>query len=147
MSTRPSRTSTTARRVVAGLVPHSNPEDVARAALAEAERRGCRVAFVQVLPPGLGTDDRADADLVTFDAAVEAVRGRGRVTFSFETAEGDPAEVLLERSRGAQALVVGEDLAVTGARVARDCAEHATCDVVTVPRRTGSGRRPTGIPG
>lgn len=136
MTTHPSHTTplaTTAPTVVAGMVPHGDPHDVARAAVAEAGRRGCRVTFVQVLPPGLDAAERADADDLTFRAAVEALRGRGRVSFSFEAADGDAAEVLLDRSRGAQALVVGEDVA--GATVARDCAQRAACDVVVVPRR------------
>ena len=134
----------TAPGVVAGLVPHGRPDEVARAAVAEAERRHCRVTFVQVLPTGLSTEDRADADALTFRAAVAALHGRSRVSFAFEAAQGDAARVLLARSRTAQALVVGED--VTGATVARDCRERASCDVLTVGSRTVAPAQGAGIP-
>lgn len=127
-----------ASSVVAGLTNNGALLEIARAAVVEAERRGARVRFVQVLPPGASPDERADADLLTFRAALQALHGRSRVAFTFETVDGDPAEVLVGRSSDAVSLVIGEDAPDDGHAVARYCREHAACEVITVPGSVGA---------
>ena len=118
--------------VVAGLVHNGSAEAVARAAVREAVRRGCRVRFIQVIPPGLNEEDRADADRGTFRAALRALRGQSRVPCSFEVLEGEAGRILCERSRQAGILVIGRDLPDAVDHVAGYCQVHAECDVLTV---------------
>jgi hypothetical protein len=118
--------------VVAGLVNNGVAGAVARAAVREAARRGSRVRFVQVLPVGLTEEERADADRETFRVALRALRGQSRVPCSFEVLEGDPAKILVDRSRRASILVVGRDTPDSADHIAGYCQEHAECDVLTV---------------
>ena len=118
--------------VVAGLVNDGSALGVARLALAEAVERGGRIRFVQVVPPGLGADERADADEGTFHAAMVALRAHPRVRSSFEVVVGDVSETLVEHSREAGVLIVGQDDPGSAARVADYCREHADCEVRVV---------------
>jgi nucleotide-binding universal stress UspA family protein len=118
--------------VVAGLVNDGSALEVARVALAEAVERGGRIRFLQVVPPGLGADDRAEADEGTFHAAMVALRAHPRVRSSFEVVVGDVAQTLVEHSREAGVLVVGEDDPASASRVAVYCREHADCEVRVV---------------
>lgn len=118
--------------VVAGLVNDGSALGVARVALAEAVERGGRIRFVQVVPAGLGADERAKADEGTFHAAMVALRAHPRVRSSFEAVVGDVAATLVEHSREAGVLVVGKDDPASAARVADYCQEHADCEVRVV---------------
>ena len=118
--------------VVAGLVNDGSALAVARAALAEAQERGGRITFVQVVAPGLGAEERADANEGTFHAAMVVLRGHPQVHSTFEVVMGDVAQTLVNRSRDAGILIVGEDDPASRAGVARYCQEHADCEVRTV---------------
>ena len=118
--------------VVAGLVNDGSALGVARVALAEAVERGGRIRFVQVVPAGLGADERAEADEGTFHAAMVALRAHPRVRSSFEVVVGDVAETLVAHSREAGVLVVGKDDPASTVRVADYCREHADCEVQVV---------------
>ena len=120
------------RDVVAGLVNDGMAAAVAGAAVREAVHRAARVRFVQVLPAGLSTEDRAEMDVAMFAVALRALHRQRRVPCTFETVEGEAAQMLVERSRGAAVLVVGRDSPHAVVRVGQYCHEHADCDVLTV---------------
>jgi hypothetical protein len=121
-----------ARDVVAGLVNDGMATFVAGAAVREAVHRGSRVRFVQVLPTGLTAEDRSEMDVAMFGVALRALHRQRRVPCTFETVEGDAAQTLVERSRGAAVLVVGRDAPDAVEAVGKYCQEHAGCDVLTV---------------
>jgi hypothetical protein len=120
------------RDVVAGLVNDGLATLVAGAAVREAVHRGARVRFIQVLPTGLSAEDRSERDVAMFGVALRALHRQRRVPCTFETVEGDAAQTLVERSRGAAVLVVGRDLPDCVVRVGQYCQENACCDVLTV---------------
>lgn len=120
------------RDVVAGLVNDGMAALVAGAAVREAVHRAARVRFVQVLPRGLSTEDREEMDVAMFGVALRALHRQRRVPCTFETVEGEAAQMLVERSRGAAVLVVGRDAPDAVVRVGQYCQEHAGCDVLTV---------------
>lgn len=120
------------RDVVAGLVNDGMAAVVAGAAVREAVHRTARVRFVQVLPVGLSSEDRAEMDVAMFGVALRALHRQRRVPCTFETVEGEAAPTLVERSRGAAVLVVGRDAPDAAVRVGQYCQEHADCDVLTV---------------
>ncbi len=121
--------------VVAGLVNDGSAVGVAGAAVREAIRLGTTVHFVQVMSRTLSEADLADSDRATFSAALRALRGHPRTPSTFELVQGDPQEVLVERSRGAAVLVIGEDASTPAASVADYCLRHARCTVQTVSPR------------
>ncbi len=92
--------------VVAGLVNGDCAFPVAEAAVARAGELGCAVRFVHV--ETVPWDADAESDGVIFAAATRALRSRD-VPATFEVVRGDSADILLERSRTARALVVGAD--------------------------------------
>ena len=118
--------------VVAGLGNDGSALGVARVALAEAVDRGGHIRFIQVVPAGLGADERAEADEGTFHAAMVALRAHPRVRSSFEVVVGDVAQTLVEHSRDAGVLVVGKDDPASAPGVAGYCREHADCEVRVV---------------
>jgi hypothetical protein len=120
------------RDVVAGLTNDGMATLVAGAAVREAVHRRSRVRFVQVLPTGLSADDRSELDVAMFGVALRALHQQRRVPCTFETVEGDAAETLVERSRGAAVLVVGRDAPDAAIFVGKYCQAHAECDVLTV---------------
>jgi hypothetical protein len=120
------------RDVVAGLVNDGMAAHVAGAAVREAVHRAARVRFVQVLPPGLSSEDRAEMDVAMFGVALRALHRQRSVPCTFETVEGEAAPTLVERSRDAAVLVVGRDAPDADVRVGEYCQEHARCDVLTV---------------
>jgi hypothetical protein len=120
------------RDVVAGLVNDGVAPLVAGAAVREAVHRAARVRFVQVLPVGLSSEERAEMDVAMFGVALRALHRQRRVPCTFETVEGEAAQTLVERSRGAAVLVVGRDAPDAPVRVGQYCQEHAECDVLTV---------------
>lgn len=127
------QTDNTNAEVLAGLVNDGSADWVAEAAVRLALELGCRVHFVQVLDKHLVPDPGADADPPTFHAALRALHGHPRLSSTFEVVTGDPGPVLVERSRHAQALVIGEDGATVRSSTARCCQQHARCAVRTVP--------------
>jgi len=140
--------------VVAGLVNDGMATLVAGAAVREAVHRGSRVRFVQVLPVGLSAEDRTELDVAMFGVALRALHRQRRVPCTFETVEGDAAQTLVERSRGAAVLVVGRDAPDAVDCVGRYCQEHASCDVLTVADPDpslelagGTGARSSDAPG
>ena len=120
------------RDVVAGLVNDGSATLVAGAAVREAVHRGTRVRFIQVLPTGLSAEDRSERDVAMFGVALRALHRQRRVPCTFETVEGDTAQTLVERSRGAAVLVLGRDSPGAVERVGQYCQEHSFCDVLTV---------------
>jgi hypothetical protein len=133
-----------ARDVVAGLVNDGMATLVAGAAVREAVHRGSRVRFVQVLPVGLNPEDRSEMDVAMFAVALRALHKQRRVPCTFETVEGDAAQTLVDRSRGAAVLVVGRDAPDAVDAVGKYCQEHASCDVLTVADPDSSSR-PAGM--
>ncbi len=129
----PSYTGIVARDVVAGLLSAEGAQTVARAAVQEAATRGARVRFLQVVPPV--ADGQAQVPEVveetnaTFTASLRALREYPRVPVTFEVAEGDPGEVLVEHTADAGVLVLSASLP---ADLAAYCHRHAHCDVLTV---------------
>ncbi|GAB3589182.1 hypothetical protein GCM10027446_00820 [Angustibacter peucedani] len=130
--TRPTSPPRAVADVVAGLVNDGSAAAVAGAAVHEAARRGARVRFLQVVPPGSSDEERAEIDRATFRAALQGLRGVRRLPCTFEVVDGDAAEVLVARSRGAGLLVVGRDLPASDHDVAQRCQRLAACDVLTV---------------
>lgn len=124
--------SSAAHDIVAGLTNDGSAYPVARAAMTQALRRGGRVRFVQVAATGLSTEERDEVDRATFRAALKAMKGATRVPCTFEVAAGDPATTLVERSQGAELLVVGHDVPGAAHLVAMHCLADATCDVLAV---------------
>ena len=79
------------------------------------------------------------------DKSLEEVGAAGSgVAVSTHVSEGQPADVLLEAAREAEMLVVGSR-GLGGFRglllgsVSQQCAQHASCPVVVVPAKAGSG--------
>jgi len=130
------------RDVVAGLVNDGMATMVASAAVREAVHRGARVRFVQVMPVGISAEDRSERDLAMFGVALRALHWQRRVPCTFETVEGDAAQMLVERSSGAAVLVVGRDAPDAVVRVGQYCQENAACDVLTVTGPDSSALEP-----
>lgn len=116
--------------VVAGLVNDDVASLVATSAVALASELGCRVRFVHVVRSDV---DRDDGDSTVFETAMRALRGT-KVQAAFEVIAGDPADVLVDRSRVARALVIGCDRPGVAEdecepSTARLCQAAALCDV------------------
>jgi nucleotide-binding universal stress UspA family protein len=94
--------------------------------------RRCAVRFVQVVGADLDAEARTEADAATFQAALTALRGHPRLRCTFEVVSGSPGRKLVERSRRATVLVVGDDRPGSGASVAAYCQRHAACCVQLV---------------
>jgi hypothetical protein len=125
--------------VVAGLVNDRSVEQVAATAVRLARELEARICFVQVVPEGTEPAERAEIESAAFAVALKALRGSPRVHASFEYPSGDPGRLLVERSRNALGLVVGEDdldAPQGSGGVARFCLDEAGCQVHVVSRRT-----------
>ncbi|MEI2732396.1 MAG: hypothetical protein V9G08_10435 [Dermatophilaceae bacterium] len=118
--------------VVASLSNDGRAEIIARVAVAEARRRGARLRFLQVVQDGLTADERADADQSTFRGAVRALRGFRGIPCRFELVTGDPTPVLVDLSRNASVIIVGDDTE-TGTHAAEACRALGSCPVISVP--------------
>jgi len=116
---------------VAGLLNDGRAEAVARVAVAEAQRRGARLRFVQVVDQDVTPEERADADQATFRAAVRALRGYRGIPCRFEVVTGDPTDTLVDLARSAAALIVGADDSPRS--LALRIATLVSCPVVAVP--------------
>lgn len=108
---------------------------VAATAVRVARQLGGRVRFVQILPRALVDEARAAAETALFTTALRALHGRPQVQATFEAPTGDPAAVLVARSRGALRLVVAEPHPHRGhpESVTAYCVAHAACPVEVVP--------------
>jgi hypothetical protein len=123
------------REVVAGLVNDRSISAVAAAAVCMARDLGAHVRFVQVVPVGTAPEERAEIESTAFSVALNALHGRPRIKATFEYPTGDPALLLVERSRGALGLVVGADsvgMYAGPGTVAQYCQDHAGCRVYVV---------------
>lgn len=122
--------------VVAGLVHNGMAHLVALAAVREAVRRGSRVRFLQVLPAGLSDEERAGVEAALFSIAIRALHAQPRVPCTFESVVGTPATTLVEQTRHAALLVVGQDTPESHESsqvpVAEYCQEHCECGVLVV---------------
>lgn len=121
------------REVIAGLISGESAPAVAAAAVLEAVHRGTTVRFLQVTPEAPEHQINTAADAAVFSGALHALHRHSRIHSTFETVRGQPRHVLVQRSRGASLLVVGEDQATTEGSIAHYCRQHAYCDVATVP--------------
>lgn len=126
----PATTRLRQAEVVAGLTNNGSARLVARAAVREAERLGTMVRFLHVTTAHAQLQGGDPGD-TAFAAALEALHHHSRVRCAFEVASGDPGRVLVERSRGAHLLVLGDD-GPREADVTAYCREHAGCIVHTV---------------
>lgn len=105
----------------------------------EAARRQLPLRVVTVSPPA----EALDAITAAIAARLRARKPALPLDISLVTRAGDPGEVLLEESRGAEALVLGQHGSGTIRRrlpslgsVSRWCVAHLVGPVVIVPRRT-----------
>jgi nucleotide-binding universal stress UspA family protein len=106
----------------------------------EAARRSLPVRVVTVSPAA------TVLDAITGTVAMR-LRAQPPIDITLVTRAGDPGEVLIEESRGAEALVVGQHGAGTIRRrlpalgsVSRWCVAHLVSPVVVVPRRPSRRR-------
>lgn len=118
--------------VIVALFPGDSVTAVARAAVREASGRGARLRFVQVhgVSPA---HDREQEDEATFAAALRALREYPRLPVTFESVDrsGDLEAMLIERSRHAAVLVLGNS-SDDEHRLAAHCQRYAGCDVLLV---------------
>lgn len=132
-------------RVVVGVDDSDISRTVVRRARDEAERLGARLVAVAVCPMPAYWGDSYEATALLAAEGREQVRNRAEALVEdflgpgvgVQVAEGNPAEVLLDRSAGAALLVVGSRSrsTLTGTvlgSVALHCAVHATCPVMVV---------------
>ncbi len=139
-------------RIVVGLDGSASAKEALRWAADEAERRGDVVEVVYVWDnpyrdmwlPKLRTEDPLAHFRVALDTTVSSVLGerppggeRPPVEVTTEVVEGHVAQVLVDRARGADMLVVGSrgHGGLAGAflgSVSFSCAAHAPCPVVVV---------------
>lgn len=112
----------------------------------EAFRWACDEAVRRRLPLRVVTVSPTEAtlDAVTGTVAMR-LRAKPSIDITLVTRAGDPGEVLIEQSRGAEALVVGQHGSGTIRRrlpalgsVSRWCVAHLISPVVVVPRRMKS---------
>ncbi len=144
--------STNRPRIVVGTDGSSGSRRALRWALAEAELRGAEldvVHAIQLYAVSLGVPTYPTAHMHYPYDVEEAGRhlldqelaelpvGRGEVAVHGELVEGRPAAALIERSLGAELLVVGSRglggfSGLLLGSVAQQCAQHAHCPVVVV---------------
>jgi nucleotide-binding universal stress UspA family protein len=112
-------------------------------ATAEASRRALPLRVVTVSPPA----DALDAITAAVAARLRAEQPAPPVDISLVTRAGDAGEVLLEESRGAEALVLGQHGSGTIRRrlpslgsVSRWCVAHLVSPVVVVPKQPKTRR-------
>jgi hypothetical protein len=132
--------SQTHGEVLAALANDGSASAVARAAVEESLSRRTGLRFLHVLDPNDSSPwADADADEVTFNAALQAVHGCPRIRFTFESVVGDPVTELVARSVDTALLILGENAVGEGPahEVARDCLRRAACEVRLVPRPDG----------
>ncbi|WP_406830708.1 universal stress protein [Pedococcus sp. KACC 23699] len=140
----PVHSDTSGPEVVIGLVNDGQAFTVALRGVELAAELGASVRFVQVVPVGLSSADRAEAESSTFAAGLKALRHGHHRGATFESPGGDPGQLLVARSARAVGLVLGEDRARGDATehsdVAEYCRAHALCPVHVVPRTGASAQ-------
>lgn len=142
--------------VVVGVDGSAGSEDALRWAASHAAREEVRLRLVhahvpwsQQYPfdlttggPGLDAADargRAAAESLLGDAAARA-RAEHDADVVTELVEGDAAKALIDRSAGAELLVVGARglggfAGLLLGSVSQRCVQHAVCPVVVIPQR------------
>lgn len=155
--------------VVVGVDGSANGREALRFALAEAALRGARLAVVHswsipsltatgigMIPAfGLLREELSAAAAETLESELERVaEGAPRVELERQVVQGDAAGALVERSAGADLLVVGTRGHGTVAStvlgsVSRACLHHAACPVavVNVAHHAEHGRIVVGVDG
>ncbi len=118
--------------VVAGLVHDGHTAMVAEAAVHQAALRGCRIRFLQVLPPGLTAEDHAGVEAALFKIAIDALRLSPRLACTFESVVGTPHTALVSETRRAALLVLGPDDPGAAVSVAEYCTVHCACEVLVL---------------
>jgi len=126
--------------------------------LVEAARLGARLVVLAVCPPPAYWGDGYEVTAFLAAEGRDEVRSQAQALVEdvlgpeadVQVAEGNPAEVLLDRSAGAALLVVGSRSRnkLTGTvlgSVALHCAVHATCPVMVV--HPDDGASPAGTAG
>lgn len=156
-------------RIVVGVDGTVASAAAVRWAVAEARLRRAAVHLVHARdhypngrapyasPPGAAADEDSTAATRLLAAAVrDARRGLLPGRFSFEVTDGPPARVLIDRSAGADLLVLGAARPAAGSPaegpramgpVARACLRSAHCPVVTVPVVTVTAPAQACLPG
>lgn len=134
------------RRIVVGVDGSTSSVEALRLAVELAGTWSARVEAISVWQPYYGTvelpgpiedlEAKAEAALVDAMAAIEP----GDVDVTPVVVDGDAAEVLIERSQGADMLVLGTRGrgGFTGlllGSVSQKCAHHATCPVLIARER------------
>ena len=142
------------KTIVVGVDGSEGSERALRFAFEEARLRGAAIRAVAVwhIPaaaysggfapviPDVSTFEQAARERL--DASVARMQEEAAgLEIELVVAEGQPAEILVEQSAGAELLVVGSR-GLGGFRelllgsVGHQCAHHATCPLVIVPRPT-----------
>lgn len=137
------------RRIVAGVHGSAGSLAALRWAVREAALRDARLLVVRAWEDPARTAapyaspfrrhgdhvDRAAAATALREAVQAAMGGRPPATVDFEVVEGLPARVLLDRSAGADLLVIGaagDPVYSSIGAVAQACLIHAPCPVAVV---------------
>ena len=145
--------------ILVGIDGSESSRAALRFALAEARQRGTSVRAVGVwhvpvtaygsafVPANLTL--REDLETAARDGLQRAIADAAAADVEIETAvkEGQPADVLLKEAQAAELLVVGSR-GLGGFRglllgsVSQQCAHHAPCPLVIVPRARDQGPDP-----
>jgi nucleotide-binding universal stress UspA family protein len=145
--------------IVVGVDHSAGAKEALRFALEEAQLRQAMLRAVHAWQfgyiagmgmqgglPAIGGElhEFRDAAAVALDATLrEAIPDAGDVQVERRVAEGAPAAVLVEESRGADLLVVGSRghggfAQLLLGSVSQQCAHHAECPVVIVRSKAGT---------
>lgn len=130
--------------VVAGLINDGSAEAVAQAAVDLSFRHGAPIRFVHVVPPGTPESAIRDAKDVVFAEALRSLRHGDRQRVTFESPRGDAGPTLVQRSRHALVLVVGEDKTEDpepSRGISSYCLAHAHCHVLVVASQAQAVRQ------
>lgn len=145
----------TAGGIVVGVDGSQSSAAALRWALDEAERTGAAVRAVTAwetptnwgkpVPVYPGDHPEVDVEARLARIVGDSTAGRPSLRVTREVVEGHPAQVLIDRARGADLLVVGQRGfggfagTLTGS-VSQKCVHHASCPVVVVPPEEGDDR-------
>ena len=121
--------------VVAGVDGSPNSLAALRRAIVQASERGTGLEMIYVVPGDAGPA-AVSSGYAMLEAAARCVAAAGLCVHDAKrvVASGDPAEVLVKRSVGAQLLVIGgwlhaEHASLLGGDVVPYCLGYATCPV------------------
>lgn len=156
MSDPASPTTPRERLVVVGVDGSPSSDEALRVALEEAVRRdaGLRAVTAWRVPPaafaagygaapGLETASLEKAARHVLDEAIERAAVPVGLEVEAVVREGHPADVLVDESAGAELLVVGARghggfRGMLLGSISDQCAHHARCPILIVPRRTAA---------